>query len=320
MQLSSQLIYWGSYLLLPVFAGLLVMAWQGPLWRRLVAIALLIPAGLSIYARFIEPTRLIRVVSDAEICGRGLPGTLKIAVLSDLHMGVYGHSPSIGRIVSAINRSTPDVTLMTGDFTYHLSKDKMLTTFEAFEHLNSPAYAILGPQDRAAGQEYASVLTKALEYTGIIVLTDEAELFHSKGKMVKIKGFANADPSDSHHVDFLSVHFVEEMPVIALAHDPSIVHASDIGHYDLMVAGGTHGGQVWIPGLTCKWSKACDTLRYGLATTPTGTVFVSAGTGMTDVPVRFNMLPRVDLIRLRINRCATESIEPSINVFPHLPK
>jgi predicted MPP superfamily phosphohydrolase len=64
---------------------------------------------------------------------------------------------------------------------------------------------------------------------------------------------------------------------------------------------------VLLPGLTCALTFACDTLRYGQAETPSGRLFVTSGIGMTGLPLRFGVPPRIDLLTLELSQCRPET-------------
>lgn len=310
-------LFWGSYLLWPILAVLLYAAFRGHWAKRLLAVTLAIPVALLAYARFIEPQRLIRVVTETEICGQGLPGTMKVAVLADMHLGAFRNAPSTARIVKTLNRSEPDLVLIAGDFTYELPAGELDTAFRAFENLQVPAYGVLGNHDNWEGADYRAALIAALEKRGVTMLAPGEDVFRSNGKFLRIVGTRDLESAKAGGLSLGEFSAPDGIPTVVVTHNPDIIREETMGRYDLLVAGHTHGGQVWLPGLTCKLTNACTTLRYGLAETPTGMMFVTSGTGMTALPVRFNMQPRIDFINLRINRCKAEPFTDVLKVFPH---
>ncbi|MEM9234465.1 MAG: metallophosphoesterase [Pseudomonadota bacterium] len=317
MEEYAGLIYWSSFLLLPLLAGLLLGALRGHWVRRLFAVFLAIPVALVVYGRFIEPQRLIQVFNEVEICGQGLPGTIKAAVLADLHQGAFRNAVSTKRVVRMINRSGADIVLIAGDFTYELPAEKFDRTFEAFQKLDAPAYAVLGNHDNWEGEEYRTELIAALEKQGVTMLAPGEEIFRKNGKFLRIVGTRDLDSALHERLPFGEFPEPGGMPSIVITHNPDIIRSRKVGHYDLMVAGHTHGGQVMIPGVTCEITGACKTLRYGLAETPTGQLFVTSGTGMVALPVRFNVEPRVDMLNIKISRCRAKPFGDVLRVFPH---
>ncbi|RFB01661.1 metallophosphoesterase [Parvularcula marina] len=317
MVLNAEWIYWGSFLLLPVLAVLLSAAMGGHWLKRVLALIFTVPVALLVYARFVEPQRLIRVATDVEICGQGLPGTIKAAVLSDVHQGIFRNAVSVPRLVKTINRSNPDIVLIAGDFTYDLPPEKFEKTFAAFKHLKAPVYGVLGNHDNIHGPEYREKLIDALEKSGVTMLAPGEDVFRKDGKFIRIVGIRDMDSFLGKTETLGEYPAPGGMPSIVLSHSPEVIGRSETGHYDLMVTGHTHGGQVWIPKVTCELTTACRTWRYGLAETPTGKLFVTSGTGMTALPIRFNMQPRIDILRVQINRCEAQPFGDVMRVFPH---
>ncbi|MEM9988918.1 MAG: metallophosphoesterase, partial [Pseudomonadota bacterium] len=185
----KQAIYWLSFIYFPLAGALL---WQIFVRKsfRVLSILALIPLTLLAYARFIEPQRLFIVEHEVEICGEGLPGTLRAAVVADLHLGIFPHAISTERVVKRINRANVDLVLMPGDFTYHLKTEKFDKTFAAFSKLDMPAYAVMGNHDVGLpGPDVAAPLTEALEKVGVTILNAKETIFSADGKFLRIVGF-----------------------------------------------------------------------------------------------------------------------------------
>jgi hypothetical protein len=94
-----------------------------------------------------------------------------------------------------------------------------------------------------------------------------------------------------------------------LAHNPGTIRElPPAARLDLLVAGHTHGGQIYIPWLTCALLRdACAVVRYGFAEVGPYRVFVTSGTGMVGLPLRFNAPPRIDVIDLSWRQCGEEA-------------
>ncbi|MEM6377444.1 MAG: hypothetical protein AAF705_04470 [Bacteroidota bacterium] len=94
-------------------------------------------------------------------------------------------------------------------------------------------------------------------------------------------------------------------PEALLTHNPdTALHVPQGVEYDLMLAGHTHGGQVRIPGLIDRVIPAAYPFDHGLHIYPSAEgdrlVYVTSGTGMIGLPLRFNMAPRIDLLTLHV--------------------
>ena len=86
---------------------------------------------------------------------------------------------------------------------------------------------------------------------------------------------------------------------ILLAHQPKNIFEAARAGYDLQISGHTHGGQVNIP----FWGAPILPVHNksyisGLVTAPKTSIFISKGLGWTILPVRFNCLPEIAVLKL----------------------
>ena len=174
---------------------------------------------------------------------------LRIAQLSDIHIGDYMPPPEIARAVAMANELNPDLSVVTGDFVSSVGDP-----LDACIHELSKLRAPLGVWGCNGNHEI---------YAGV---EDEAErLFHEKGmRLLRAR-----NQVIDHHgarfnligVDYQRDHMVSgertgpmlaeieqlvrrDMPNILLSHNPNSFHrAAELG-IELSLAGHTHGGQV----------------------------------------------------------------------------
>ena len=287
---------------LPV-AGLL--AWAvlrgGRPWLAAVA---LVPSLLAVYAYWIEPRMLTVKRYDVEVCGGGLPGTVRAVVVADTHLGAFANAVSMDRIAARLARLAPDLVLMPGDFTYHPDAEALPELMAPLGALDVPVYAVMGNHDVGMpGPDYTGPLTAALEAAGVTVLNPGEVVFSAQGKYLRVVGLRDLWEAEERGLPLGVPEEASPMATVLLEHNPDTALRGDLGRYELMVAGHTHGGQVYIPGVTCALTFACDTLRYGYADSPAGKLFVTQGTGMTGLPIRFMAPPRIDVLDIAISRC-----------------
>ena len=291
----------------------LFLAWQVLRGRRpWLAAGLLVPTLLAVYAHFVEP-RLLTVKAHAvEVCGGGLPGSLRVGVVSDMHIGRFANAVGVRRIAARLSRLDLDLVLMPGDFTYRPDPAALDELFAPLGRLEMPLYAVMGNHDVGLpGPDYADPLTDTLTGLGVTVLNPGEAVFASNGKYLRIAGLRDLYQVDHSGVP-LGVPEAREprMATILLEHNPDAARRGGLGRYELMVSGHTHGGQVYVPGLTCAVTFACDTLRYGYLDSPAGKLFVTSGTGMVGLPIRFAVPPRIDVLDLTISRCPADGRQP----------
>ena len=86
---------------------------------------------------------------------------------------------------------------------------------------------------------------------------------------------------------------------ILLMHFPAWVDKFKKQHFDLMIAGHSHGGQVRLPfigALVVPYNV--DSYDLGLFQTPAGPLYVNPGIGWFYMDVRFNCRPEVTLFEV----------------------
>ena len=294
-------IFWLFFLLVPIALGL---AWAVATRRRTILSGVaLVTAALGLYARFVEPHRLLVAQHAVSVCGGGLPGTVTAAVVSDTHHGAFRNAVPMRRVVRRLNRLRPDLVLMPGDFTYFPDRGDILRDMAPLGDVDAPVFAVLGNHDVGLpGPDLTAELTTALEAADVTVLYPGEAIFSARGTYLRIAGLRDLYEVEARGVP-LGLPERDGMATVLLQHNPDTMRMPGIGEVDLMVAGHTHGGQVYLPGITCALTFACDTLRYGVAELPPGPLFVTSGTGMTGLPIRFMAPPRIDLLDITVERC-----------------
>lgn len=312
MTLIKLAIFWLSYLYFPavVLIGWFLLRRSGRFSDRgskALAVLFLATISLAAWARFVEP-RLLTVNShDIKLCTADAPGQLRAVVFADTHLGLFGNAMPMQRIVERVNDLDPDLVLIPGDFTYYPTQRQMATLFAPLARLEAPTFAVMGNHDEGIpGPDLTDPLIARLEGYGVEVLDPGERVFESeKGSRLAIVGARDhwAMVRDGEAVDAWKAQKTG-YPVIYLQHNPDFIEeARNIGHFDLMVAGHTHGGQINLPIITCAFTFACDVQRYGLLQHERGQLFVTSGTGMVSLPFRFNVPPVIDVLELSLEDC-----------------
>ncbi|MGF1544216.1 MAG: metallophosphoesterase [Parvularculaceae bacterium] len=301
-------IFYGSYL--APFA----LIWCVSLYRRAGPRGRWLAAGLAaatlvfLYARFIEPRRLLVIEREIplERCFASA-GEARLAVVADMHIGLFRNSLPMTRIVRRLGRLDADAALIPGDFTNRLDPERFDAVFGVLGDLETPVYAVLGIHDVGApGPDLSEPLRAALGRAGVIDVENRRVRNAAAGGAVEIAGLADLWGDTA---DFSVFDAAAAIPRIGVVHIPEAVYfLGDDAEVDLMVAGHTHGGQVNLYGLTCLIKPmACRVVREGYLARyrrqNSAAVFVTAGTGLVGLPVRFNVPPRIDMLNLRWEAC-----------------
>ena len=271
---------------------------------RAVFLALLIAAvTLGAWAFAWEPSSLttrnygIAIPHwDPELSG------LRVAVLSDLHVGSpYNGIDKLEQIVAGTNKLRPDLILLPGDFVIQgIVGGKFVTPEDAapvLARLKAPlgVWASLGNHDWWLN---AVRVRTALEKYGINVLEDRAVLIkHGKTRfwLVGISDFWEGP----HDVKSAMSPILDDLPVLMFTHNPDVFPTIS-GRFSLLIAGHTHGGQVYLPvlGRPIVPSRYGERYAIGHVVENSRHLFVSSGLGTSILPVRFRVPPEITLLEL----------------------
>lgn len=273
-------------------------------YRAIAAIALALSLPLA-WARFVEP-QLLSVHEETII----LPGasanspSIRIALFGDAHIGMFPNAMPVARIVEKINAQGVDAVFLAGDLTYHPKPEDIPEHFAALADLNAPLFAVLGNHDVGfPGENLTEPLMRALQEAGARVVHNRALEVEIAGNAVIVSG---ASDLWERRQDFdFSANLPEGVPVLLLTHNPdTALTVPDAFPYDLMLAGHTHGGQLRIPGIYQHILPVQGPFDRALHIFPTSAgdrlVYVTTGTGMTGVPMRFLMPPQIDVLTVHL--------------------
>lgn len=289
---AKVIILWGSWLAWPLAGWLVWRAWRRgrawSVWRWLGAALLAVALIVFIDARFVERYR-IEVRSSTLQVG----ATARIALISDLHLGVYKSPAYLERVVDRLNVLAPDAVLIAGDFTY--GPDRPLDELLApLARLKMPVYSVPGNHDEESpGPNVREPLRAALVKLGV----HPVEGTHADLGAFTLVGMGDSWAQKDGLEPVLAAPRAK--PVVVLLHNPDSVMQFKPGMADLVLAGHTHGGQIRIPGLYRRVIPCVFPFDRGLHTWAPVPTFVSAGMGEVGLPLRLLNPPVIDLIELR---------------------
>ncbi|MET0327698.1 MAG: metallophosphoesterase [Luteimonas sp.] len=291
--LLKQCLFHASWLAVPVIAWL---SWRlrRPR-RRMLVLLMLAPCLVFAWARFVEP-RIIRV-QETVLAETGIDA--RIALISDLHLGVYKDRGFLERLVARITALDVDAVAIAGDLTYEPQGHSLEVMFAPLASLDVPVHAVLGNHDQQApGPDIDVALRAALRTHGVQVI---------EGSFVEADGYRWAGLGDRwarrDDPGFL-LDTPSPLPTLVLAHNPD--SAAGLAHGDaaIVLAGHTHGGQIRIPWLYRHVIPSAYGFDRGEQHVPGRDgrpvrVFTTAGVGETGLPLRLFNPPTVDVLQLR---------------------
>ena len=220
---------------------------------------------------------------------------LRIAHVTDLHVGMLTPHAKIARALAMAQASSPDLLFLTGDFLCYNPKF-VGRLEELLQGVHVPAYAVLGNHDHwtdAAGAR------RALTKNGVEVLSNAHTVLSLRGVPLEIVGI---DDAVTQHSDVPKAFAGTRRgrSRIVLTHVPSLAdHASTYGP-GLALAGHTHGGHVHIPRVTAPLFKRLGApYLKGFYDVEALRLYVSCGVGASSVPIRAGAPSEVAVFTLR---------------------
>jgi len=277
-------IYWGSFL---VFPFLLYLYWQWQKGRTRFSASFLLLSLLFIWARFIEPY-WIQVHHYAIPLGLNQ----KIAVISDIHLGLYKGPEFLSRVVTRLNTLDIDLVLIAGDFTYE-PQTPLTPLYQSLSRLRVPCFAVLGNHDTGhPGPPLRAELITALTNANVTVLQNAIQP-QADFTLVGLGSFMAGEDEVS-LVDDLG----QKRPVIVLTHNPDSMTRMNTRHVDLVITGHTHGGQIRIPGVYRHVIPTQGAFDQGLMQYNHSRLFITSGLGTIGLPLRLMIPPSIDVLDL----------------------
>ena len=305
-----------TQLLLPFVAGAAVIGMliglpfgTSLLLGRFIAGGVLLAGGLFLVAGYIGSRRL--VLREVEARVRGLPASfdgLRIAQISDLHVGPQTSKRFLARIAETLGRVAPDIIAVTGDVVDDRAEDVPWYA-AAFAGLQAPlgVYLIPGNHDIYAGWDAVSRSLRAS--TDATILVNDSRVVERAGARLAIVG--TGDPaararwstSPNEHaapdVDRALARVPAATTTVAFAHNPALWHGLAERGVALTLSGHTHWGQFALPRF--GWSLASPFLDHAMGAHRAGDalLYINPGTGYWGIPFRLGAFPEVTVVTLR---------------------
>lgn len=232
----------------------------------------------------------------------GVPGLapehdgLRVAQLSDLHVGRRTPAERIRDAIAQANAFEPDLIALTGDYLCEERRGVGLMR-ELLGGLAAPTVAVLGNHDHWVD---ASGAARALVGLGYAVLRNQNTTLTLRGAPFTVIGVD--DLLTRHARPRRALAGAPSGSRLVLAHGPKTAEAlAAVGEPLLCLSGHTHGGQIHLPGLTPFMLRtlAHEPYERGLHRVGPVQLYVNRGVGNSALRVRINSDPEVTLAVLR---------------------
>jgi predicted MPP superfamily phosphohydrolase len=299
--------FWMGFFFLFLSATLALDLVRGGLWLAgwlshralvpadswLISVALACALAASIYGLFeARNVRVERVTLQTPKLSREA-GRVRIALVSDVHLGVLVGRDRLKRILDAVRREEPDLLLCSGDLVDG-QRDGLRSRDAEFREVapRLGKFAVLGNHEVIAGLAGSVRFT---EQCGFRLLRGEAA---EAGPLLTVVGVddpmlkeGEGDAAES----ALLASLPRERFVVLLKHRPAVLPDS-IGRFDLQLSGHVHKGQIFPFNLITHLAYP---VKMGLSSAGTGSqLYVSRGSGTWGPPMRVLAPPEVTIIDL----------------------
>lgn len=205
--------------------------------------------------------------------------------------------------------SGADLILVTGDFITHDSKIESLCEFLDGSKARDGIYGILGNHDyyyrtlwqhirhSVLGRDFSANDWKKLVYSlcevGVnVLINDNVTIESTRGPKIFIEG--TDDPVlGKPQITEATPDYRDSNLKILMSHSPDILYSHEMKkkHFDILLSGHTHGGQIRVPWIGplmtgTRYVKRNET--FGMYKALDMIVNVSAGVGFSLMPIRIN--------------------------------
>ncbi|MBQ3634888.1 MAG: metallophosphoesterase [Bacteroidales bacterium] len=222
--------------------------------------------------------------------------SLRIVLVSDLHLGFAIGKRDVEKLVSIINRQKPDVTLIAGDLIdgdiapvveWDLGRD--------IENIKSPmgVYAVLGNHEYIGDDQKAEAYLRSIG--GLTVLRDEV-VDTGRVRIIGRDDVTHRRKYGEERKALAEMMGNEEKLSIVIDHQPIAIDEVEKAGVDMMVSGHTHAGQVWPMRMFTSQIFEVD---YGQACFGRSVAIVTSGFGTWGPRVRLGSDAEVVVITVK---------------------
>lgn len=267
-------------------------------------------AGFIFYGTFISVKRVN--IHNVEVYSEKIPdecNNMKIALISDLHYNGFMEKERFSSMIETINEAKPDIILFAGDVYDHPkqnppSDEIRQELIELLKKLEAPygKFAVLGESDHESTLIH-DTLYNLFYYADFELLSNSSILIHKDGSqtinLVGIDSSIGGRPDVEKAMSGIDANNF----TMVLTHAPDIVTTLPLSDIDLILAGHSHGGQVYLPILGALFSKEGATkFVRGEYTLKQGNneskLIITNGLGTSDMDIRLFAPAQCTMIRL----------------------
>lgn len=242
---------------------------------------------------------------------QNLPNALenfKIAFISDIQADHYTDKKRLDNYIGKVNSLQPDLVLIAGDFIttgpdyIDLSGKEMGTIKSKYG-----VYSCVGDHDNWAYRNdfklSVAEVRSSLIKNNVVMIDNGKRIINVNGAKIGITFVTNTyvEKVPDGILDSLSSNSSGDLKIF-LTHQPreNLIEAAYKNHFDLYLAGHTHGGQISLVFPFLQLTPTMIETKYIRGDFRFGNMLmiVTRGLGMSLAPVRYNSTPEITLIVL----------------------
>lgn len=218
-----------------------------------------------------------------------------IIYFSDLHFGTYTKENDLDILVETINKLNGDVVIFGGDLIDNytgsqITQDQKQYLISKLKSINAKQdkYYVLGDHDLYSDEtrEEINTMLSLAGFTSLVntnyrIYNKTNSYFNIVGLDSLLKGTPNTTEA---YKDIDSSKFT-----LSFIHCPDLYNELPLESTDYVIAGHSHGGQIYIPLIDNIYrSKGCEKFFHGKHKKNATTLDISNGIGLTNYSIRFN--------------------------------
>lgn len=278
----------------------------------LILLSLLIVLGVCYINATQFNTKQLKV-REEKLTVDSLDNDILIAYFTDLHYGNFIDNDYLDKVIEKLNDFNPDIIIFGGDLLdkitdIKISSENRQYLIDSLKSLETTygKYAVLGNHDltnSSTKDDVIDILTKA-EFK--ILTNENTTIYTSVNSAINIVGIdslsgGSPDPETAFNgINTNNYTFV-------ITHCPDTFVDIQNYNFDYMLAGHSHGGQIYIP-LVSYFTrvKGCEKYFRGKYKTDNKILDISNGVGRTRYNARFMADSEIVLYRLSPTKIDTE--------------
>ncbi|MCH5335958.1 MAG: metallophosphoesterase [Campylobacter sp.] len=263
---------------------------------RILLDLIFIALGAFLTYTSIQNALNIPEVRNLELKIAGLKQDLKIAVLSDIHLGKNLHEDFLEGLIVKVNEQKPDMVMIVGDLvdTEPKNLEHYISKLDDFKSKYGTFY-VFGNHEYYHGINEVLELLKNNTKMNILINENFDLGFINIAGLGDLAGLQKGIYAPD--LARVKVDLDTSKPSILLAHQPKTASLYDLSDFDLVLSGHTHGGQIFPFMFLVKLNQGFIRGLYDLSEKTK--LFVSTGAGFWGPSIRTFAQSEIVIITLK---------------------